>query len=272
MQRLFGKSRAEEFGFTLAEFCAVVNEVVGRALPGPRSESERSQFIESLHLEDLVLVRACARGQQAAWDRFLLLYRSKLYAAARAIAREDSVARELADSLCADLFGTRTREDGSRVTKLESYSGRGSLEGWLKAVLAQQYVDRLRSQRKMVSLDESVECHSAAAVIGLPPAEHREVSEATDAVLAELSAEERYLLAAYYLDGRSLAAIGQTLKVHESTIKRRIERTMVDLRKKILARLSKAGISRAAAEEMLELDVRDLGVDVRNRLAQERQA
>jgi RNA polymerase sigma-70 factor (ECF subfamily) len=272
MQRLFVKSRAEEFGFTLAEFCAAVNEAAGRALQGLRSESERSHFIESLHLEELVLARACARGNQAAWDRFLLLYRSKLYAAARAISRDDSVARELADSLYADLFGTRTREDGSRVTKLDSYSGRGSLEGWLKAVLAQQYVDRLRSQPKMVSLDENVECRSAAAVGGPPPAEHRQVNEATDAVLGELSAEERYLLAAYYLDGKTLAAIGHTLKVHESTIKRRIERTMVDLRKKILARLSKSGITRAAAEEILELDVRDLEVDVRNRLAQERQA
>ena len=68
----------------------------------------------------------------------------------------DPNARELADSLYADLYGTRTA-DGRRISKLNSFTGRGSLEGWLRAVLAQEYVNRFRRQQRLVSLEEQVE-------------------------------------------------------------------------------------------------------------------
>ena len=68
-------------------------------------------------------------------------YREKLYDIAGYIAKESSAARELADSLYADLYGTTTR-DGQRISKLASYTGRGSLEGWLRTVMAQEFVNR----------------------------------------------------------------------------------------------------------------------------------
>ena len=74
----------------------------------------------------------------------------------RYIAKESSAARELADSLYADLYGTTTR-DGQRISKLASYTGRGSLEGWLRTVMAQEFVNRFRRQRRLVSLDEESE-------------------------------------------------------------------------------------------------------------------
>src|SRR2546429_150834 len=55
-----------------------------------------------------------------------------------------------------DLFGTNLRQ-GQRVSKLASYTGRGSLEGWLRTVLAQQYIDHYRKQRRLVSLDAEIE-------------------------------------------------------------------------------------------------------------------
>ena len=35
-------------------------------------------------------------------------------------------------------YGTRVAEGGRRISKLESFGGRGSLEGWLKTILAQR--------------------------------------------------------------------------------------------------------------------------------------
>jgi RNA polymerase sigma-70 factor (ECF subfamily) len=90
--------------------------------------------------------------------------------------------------------------------------------------------------------------------------------------LSALSAEERFLLAAYYLDERTLAEIGRMLNVHESTIGRRLEKITLNLRKRIVASLRASGLSKRAAQEMLQADVRDIGVDVRSRLAQERHA
>jgi RNA polymerase sigma-70 factor, ECF subfamily len=162
------------------------------------------------------------------------------------------------------------KEDGRRSSKFECYSGRGSLEGWLRTVLAQEYVNRFRQQRKLVPLDEALDTraetiHETSSAGGL-------LDKATDAALCALSAEERVLLAAYYLDGRTLAEIAHMLNIHESTVARRLQKTTLSLRKRISRTLCSAGLSKRAAEEMLQADVREIGVDVRGRLAQERQA
>jgi len=225
-----------------------------------------------LRLDDLVLARACSRGNEHAWERFLILYREKLYGAAAAIAQEASAARELADSLYADLYGTRVRNDGRRISKLESYLGRGSLEGWLRTVIAQEHVNRFRYQQKLVGFDEAIVTGTNKTLEGTHERHGAQLAQATDSALAALSSEERFLLAAYYLDGRTLAEIGCMLHVHESTASRRLEKAIATLRKRVLERLRAMGISKRAAEEIFQMDVRDLNVDVRNRLAQERQA
>ena len=268
----YEKSRAAEFGFTLAEFHELLTQVANRSLGEGRSAQERARFIETLRLEDLLLARACARGHEGAWEQFLAVYREKLYTMAFVIARETCVARELADSLYADLFGTRVRADGERVSKLESYLGRGSLEGWLRTVLAQEYVNGLRRQQKLIAFDETIAGDRIASLVSEPKPGNTQLAASTDAALAALSSEERFLLAAYYLDGRTLAEIGRMLNVHESTISRRLEKITANLRKQIVARLRATGLSKRAAEEMLEGDVQELGVDVRKRLAQEREA
>ncbi len=270
VQRLYEQCGAKELGFTRPEFGEMLEEVLRRSLPQDCSQREREQFLLGLRWEDLALAQACARGVERAWDRLLVLYREKLYRAAIGIAGEESTARELADSLYADLFGMRVGKEGRR-SKLESYTGRGSLEGWLRTVLAQEYVNRYRSQRRFLPFDETVETQAREETIeNVSPSEQAQVAQITDAALEALSPQEQFLLAAYYLDGRTLAEIGRTLGLHESTVSRRLEKVVWGLRKKIVKELCRAGMSKQAAEEILEMDVRDLGVDVRSRLAQGR--
>src|SRR4029077_19398264 len=119
-------------------------------------EAELRTFFLGLRIDELALARACAAGDNTAWELFLTRFREKLYLSALRIVREDSAAHELADALYADLYGTTTRE-GRRVSKLASYTGRGSLEGWLRTVLAQEYVNRYRRTKRLVSLDEESE-------------------------------------------------------------------------------------------------------------------
>ena len=96
------------------------------------------------------------------------------------------------------------------------------------------------------------------------------VERAVDLVLAELSPEDRYLLASYFLEERTLAQIARSLGVHESTISRKLDRLSKSLRKMVLANLGKAGMSRRQSQEALQVDVRDLTVNIRARLSQER--
>jgi DNA-directed RNA polymerase specialized sigma24 family protein len=94
------------------------------------------------HADDVALAAACAAGDEAAWERFVREYRPVLYRAADALDTTGR-ARELADALYADLFGLTERE-GERRSLFRYYQGRSSLATWLRAVLAQRYVDLLR--------------------------------------------------------------------------------------------------------------------------------
>ena len=78
-----------------------------------------------------------------------------------------------------------------------------------------------------------------------------------------------FVLASYYLDGRTLADIARALSVHESTISRKVDKLAKSLRQHILASLGRSGMSRRQAQEALEVDVRDLSLNIRSRLAQE---
>src|SRR3974390_277273 len=266
---LHAASSAEKFGVTREELSRILAEVVRKYAPDS-SASQTTEFCRALRMEELVLARACAAGNEKAWETFLIRYREKLYETGLQIAREDSAARELADSLYADLYGTVTRE-GVRVSKLASYTGRGSLEGWLRTVMAQEHVNRYRKHKRLVSLDEENEegpQFAAPAAAEETIADPRLVA-AIDGALADLSSEDRFVLAPYYLDDRTLAEIARMLGVHESTISRKVDKLAKLLRKQVLARLSKQGMSRRQAEVALEVDVRDLQLNLRQRLAQD---
>jgi RNA polymerase sigma-70 factor, ECF subfamily len=263
---LHAKGGGGKFGLTQEAFAEILYEI-GEKHGQAACENELRTLFLSLRIDELVLARACAAGHNSAWEIFLTRFREKLYQSALRIAREESAARELADTLYADLYGTNLR-DGERVSKLSSYTGRGSLEGWLRTVLAQEYVNRYRRTKRLVSLDEESEegiQFSAPAAEPVPSAEPR-LEQATDEALAALPAEDRTVLAAYYLDGRTLAEIARMLGVHESTISRKLDKLAKALRKQILAELARQGMSRRQAEEALEVDVRDLQVNIRRSL------
>jgi RNA polymerase sigma-70 factor (ECF subfamily) len=280
LRELYVLSNADAYGINEAQFSEILSSTLPKTAVSLETSSDTAStenagyldFYRSLRLEELVLARGCAAGNEHAWEVFLTRYREKLYDSARYITKEESSARELADCIYADLFGTTTR-DGERVSKLASYTGRGSLEGWLRTVLAQEWVNRYRKRRREVSLEEeSEEGAQFAAPQQADVAQVREpVVAATDAALADLSSEEKFILSSYYLDKRTLAEIARTLRVHESTISRKVEKLAKTVRKKILDHLVKSGMSRRQAEEAMEFDVRDWpGIaDIRTQLARE---
>jgi RNA polymerase sigma-70 factor (ECF subfamily) len=234
---------------------------------------DKVRFWKELKLEELVLARGCAKGDETAWRDFLIRYREKLYDIARGITKEDAGGRELADSIYGDLFGTSER-GGVRVSRLDFYMGRGSLEGWLRTVVAQEFVNRYRKQKRLVSLDEQEEegVQFSAADPNPPGPTDSRLSAAVDEALGLLAAEDRLVLASYFLDNRTLTEIGRVLRVHESTVSRRLEKLLKGLRKQVLASLIARGMKRAQAEEALETDVRYLQLDVAKKLQENRPA
>jgi RNA polymerase sigma-70 factor (ECF subfamily) len=270
---LYEKSGGERYGLTLQAFGVVLEQVAVKYVP-QATQQQKLEFWRDLKLEELALARACAAGLDAAWQAFLTRFREKLYDIARGITKEDSSARDLADSLYADLYGTSER-DGCRVSRLNFYMGRGSLEGWLRTVLAQEFVNRYRKTKRLVSLEEQaedgVQFSAAAPSSPTSPLDSR-LGAALDEALGQLADEDRLVLASYYLDDRTLTEIGRVVGVHESTISRRLEKLLKTLRKQVLAGLVSRGMNRGQAEEALEADVRYLQVDVTRKLQENRPA
>jgi RNA polymerase sigma-70 factor, ECF subfamily len=198
-------------------------------------------YLDSLHIVDLCLACACSDGNVAAWDFFVARYRPELYRAARAIAGQGP-ARELADSLYAELYGLR-EVDGRRKSLFDYFLGRSKLTTWLHAVLAQRHVDGFRRKRNTESLDDESEGPRSEpeAPQGPPDPERERYLVMLQAVLMTtlglLEPRDRLRLAYYYLDGLTLAQIGKLLGEHEATVSRKLERTRRDVRKKVDAAL-----------------------------------
>jgi RNA polymerase sigma-70 factor (ECF subfamily) len=227
----------------------------------PRQQAE---FFRGLRLNDLVLARACAAGNEHAWEHFIAQHRQPLIRAAIAITGSETLGRDLADQLYAELFGLNTR-DGERRCPLLSYRGRGSLMGWLRTTLAQRHVDHHRRNRREQPLEE-IEVPAADASAQTPGAELSQLEGAIEQALLERHSEERFLLAAYYLDGQTLLQIARVLGVHEATVSRKLRRAIESTRKQVLRNLHLDGMSTRAAEEAFGADPRDLYVNLKKLL------
>jgi RNA polymerase sigma-70 factor (ECF subfamily) len=274
--KLYATSGSSQFGISLQDFTRILNEVVEKYCVRSGDTKDYRELLFSLRVGELALARGCAAGNEKAWETLLTRYREPLYEMATQIARDEAVGRELADSLYGELYGITTRGEKCS-SKLNSYTGIGSLAGWLRTVLAQSFIDRYRREQRLTSLDENEdEGHAPLPQTVQQPVEPEtlpdpRLNEVTDAALLAMDSEDRFLIASYYLDHQTLADIASTLNVHESTISRRLEKITVKLRKAIRVGLLKRGMSQEEVEQALLTDVRDLQVNVAGRLKENTQ-
>ena len=216
------------------------------------------------YARDLELARQCAAGEEQAWERFVLEYRPLLYRAADAL-DPGGGARDLADSLYADLYGMP--DAGSERRSLFRYfQGRSSLATWLRAVLSQRYVDRLRAQKWLEPMsDEDSPLPSAQTDRLDPPdpdrARHlRLLRDALARAVDRLDSRDRLRLGCYYAQGLTLAETGRLLKEHEATASRQLARTRRDIRKDVERQLRQdPGLSDAQIAECFESASEDAG-------------
>jgi RNA polymerase sigma-70 factor (ECF subfamily) len=207
---------------------------------------------------DLPLVSACLRGDAAAWETFVSRYRQCVLAFALCLAKNESVAQEIASSVWADLYGS------GRSSKLRAYSGRGSLEGWLRTLVAQAYADLYRKERRFVAMDED-SFRDLSEETAFESTDGR-LEQALDKALCELTGEQRLVLTAHYLEGRTFAEIGRMLGAHESSVSRQSKKSLELVRKRTAHYLRVAGMSMQEAKEAMDGDVRCISLDVRKRL------
>ena len=190
----------------------------------------------SAHAADLELARQCAAGDEQAWQRFVLEYRPVLYRAADALDRTGG-AREVADSLYAELYGLK-EDAGGRRSLFRYFEGRSSLATWLRAVLAQRYVDRLRAHKRLDPLPEEDDTPASPATAAATPDPERRryvaaLRQALGRAIARLDPRERLRLGCYYVQQLTLAETGRLLKEHEATVSRQLARTRQTIRRDV---------------------------------------
>jgi len=273
MEKLWRESGAEGYEFTVNEFETILNKAAeaknfGLPIADIPSPGQRSKYLTRLNASDLVLARACARGRPDAWDRFFSLYRQPLKRAAISITGSSSLGHDLADAVYAELYGLTTQDEG-RICPLDSYMGTGSLRGWICAILAQHHINHYRRHRRETAL-EDYDPPDSAAEARILTVEPSALVKAVELAITQREPEEQFLLKAYYLDEQTFQELGALLQQHETTVARKLKRITEGLRKHVLRNLRDAGLSRRQAEEMFEVDPRDLSVDMRKLLQDSR--
>jgi RNA polymerase sigma factor (sigma-70 family) len=239
-ERLHAKAGAGRWGISVDRFHEALARVAARRFANaPPTVREVEAYLDALHLEDLALARGCAEGVDAAWEAFVDRHWRDVTRAARAIAG-DAEGEEIADALLADLFA---RGDGAAARRplFDYFHGRSRIGTWLRALLSQRHVDRLRATRRLTPFEEG-EADARPGPSASPDDEPvrltGHVERALDAALAALAPRDRLRLAYYHADELTLAAVGRLLGEHEATVSRKLQKTRDQLKAAIDAVLT----------------------------------
>jgi len=283
-------SRAENpRGLTGADVAGRVTATLNKYLlnDAPNAaHTEIEEFVHDIRADDLCLIVACEKGDEKAWEDLVANFDSTVKSAARKISSNNEDAEDLASSIWAELYGLRVDADGNKKSKLAYYSGRGSLAGWLRAVVSQLAVDQFRKVSKFVQIEEDREFENLANEAASGDNNHfgshtanpeelfseeqtsADVSTALSAAIAGLEAEDRLILKLYYFDSLKLKDIAATFGYHEATASRKLTRVQTEIRKGVEKELkTKHGWTDTEVRRHLSETAASLGINLETMFA-----
>jgi RNA polymerase sigma-70 factor len=234
-----------DFDLSAADFRDAVIGAINKYLIGFKEGSvvpstrEISRFIGELQHRDLFLALACARGNEHAWWEFDRQYRSFIERWARHLVRSGTDADEVIDSVYVELFGTKV-SGGVRQSKFRTYTGRGTLRGWLRAVILHTVVDLYRGRKPEIPLEDwsgndeareprgrFAEMRGSEEIMLAKVVRDRYRSAAIAALdqsLTALDDHETLLLLYYHVEGLKLREIARIVEQPTSPIRRWFQR------------------------------------------------
>ncbi len=238
---------APNYGVAREEFIEsvtmAINKYLARSVEGSSagaSTEDVRQLLSELQASDLYLALACARGNEFAWWDFDANYRRFVERIAQHLASAGADAEEVVDFVYTELYGTRVVE-GIRQSKFATYTGRGTLRGWLRAVVWHTIVDLHRARRDEISIDDWSEgggetddrpgwrAQAHAGERAMVESVTRErygapTLAALDAAFAALDDHEKLLLLYYHVEGLKLREIARLVEEPRSPLRRWFQR------------------------------------------------
>jgi len=241
MDEIYARCRENAPNFGVAaehlkdSLCRTVRRFLQNSGAEKPSVDEIKNFLRQLQADDLFLAMACANGSERAWWEFDQQHRAYLERVARHLARTEIDAQEVVDSVYVELYGTRV-VDGARVSKFATYSGRGSLRGWLRTVIWHSLIDLHRASHDEVSLDEMTEmvgeghAHASFAEVNLGGEvemieriardRYRKATlSAIENAFANLDDHEKLLLLYYHVENLKLREIARLVENTSSPLR-----------------------------------------------------
>ena len=240
------------------------------------------QFVGEIRADDLCLIIACEKGDEKAWEYLVANFEATVKSAARKISQNNDDAEDLASSIWAELYGLRQDADGNKKSKLAYYSGRGSLAGWLRAVVSQLAIDEYRKQSRLVQVEEDRDfenlaeessnhsendlvVHHADNPEELLTGEQtsRDVALALKHAVETLDPEDKLVMKLYYFDDLKLKEIAAMFGYHEATASRKLVRIQTEIRKSVEKKLrSEHGWNENEVKRFLSETASKLGLNV----------
>jgi len=223
--------------------------------------NEVNEFFAQIQAEDLFMALACANGNERAWWEFDQQHRGYLERVARHLAKTDIDAQDVIDTVYVELYGTRV-VDGERVSKFATYSGRGSMRGWLRTVIWHSLVDLHRASHDEVSLDQMTEnvgegiAHAAFAeslslggeeemIEHLTKERYRKATlSAIGKAFSSLDDHEKLLLLYYHVENMKLREIARMVENESSPLRGWFQRKSATREKEPSSRIHESTIMR----------------------------
>lgn len=194
-----------------------------RRLPEPSLPA-----LERLHVADLYLAWACARGSEVAhrvFDEQFIVPTQRLLVPSHTLVDPDEFRQSLRSHLLVGLSGAPPR--------IASYSGRGRLVSWVRITGRRLLIDIMRSRGRgqvvtNASVDEGLTSDDAELRF-LKASFRDEFQAAFDAAFQGLAPRQRTLLRYRYVDGLEVAQIAKLLQRHRVNVSRALTRAREDL-------------------------------------------
>ncbi len=228
---------APNFGVKPEQFKDSLKKTIAKYLGSLETHDpgDADSLLSQIQADDLFMAIACANGNERAWWEFDHQHRSYLERVARHLAKTEVDAQEVIDQVYVELYGTKI-VDGERVSKFSTYSGRGSLRGWLRTVIWHSLVDLHRASHDEVSLDEMTEnvgegmAHASFAdaapggedemIDHLSRERYRKATvSALESAFSSLEDHEKLLLLFYHVENLKLREIARLVENESSPLR-----------------------------------------------------